>query len=797
MPVPTELDAGLMPDGDGFVKQARSVGVDASLRWLLLIFFGGLILVIGLRFFFANLQEELRQRSANERARLFIGEEIVRSIHGIEKDLYQMASTSNPAGVRLLHQSIHRHSGKLRNDLSVLANGGTVRREIQLNIEGRDEMIREVSYEPPRGEQGYVMELIEIAPLLEQIAERTDELQRFLDQRWVALENNDPRAFFKIEEHLAGFMKHLPPHFKRLDENANRLFFDSSENLNRLEAALLVQRQRLSQLEMGLVALIVVFASLGGWFVLRRIRLANAAREQSLRDAQTAREAAERASRTKSDFVSRMSHELRTPLNAIIGFAQLLESEPLHDSQKQYVSLINSSGNHLMELINAVLDHAKIEAGSLTLEKIAYDFPATIEAVRSIVLERASAKGLAFVAVVSDDLPRRLMGDPTRLRQVLINLLVNAVKFTEHGSVELRVAQDEGQLIFSVRDTGIGMDAAALSRLFQPFSQADETITRKYGGTGLGLLISKELIEAMGGRIEVDSQPGAGTCFWIRLPFQLADAGTIAASGRASASDVSLAGLIGGRVLLVDDNRVNQQLGSAILERMGIGHDVAVNGQEALDFIAVNNYALALMDMEMPVMDGLAATRALRELEKARGKGRRLTVIAMTANALTEHRERCREAGMDGFVSKPVSLAALQDEIRRLFDVAGADTPAGANDETVRMQAETALAFDRAEVLEMLGDEELFEQLAGMFVEELPAHLEQLDAAAASEKWSDLARSAHTLKGLFGTFAARAAEVEARQLEHAASAGEKEMTLELLPSVKSHARKLADALQRR
>ena len=645
----------------------RVSGVDASLRWLLLIFFSGLVLVVGLRSFFANLQEELSQRSANERARLFIGEEIVRSIHGIEKDLYQMAVTSNPAGVRLLHASIHRHTDKLRNDLAVLRDGGTVRREIELNIEGRDEMISEVSYQPPSGDQGFIMELIEIAPLLDQIADRTDALERLLDQRWDNLESENPVRFFKTEAEIATFLKHLPPHFKRLDENANRLFFDSSENLKQLESALALQSERLSRAEMGLIALVAVFSGLGAWLVVRRIRLANEAREQALHDASAARDSAERASRTKSDFVSRMSHELRTPLNAIIGFAQLLEAEPLQDSQKRYVGLINSSGNHLMELINAVLDHAKIESGSLTLEKISYDFPATIESVRSIVLERASGKGLQFIATIADDLPKRLRGDPTRLRQVLINLLVNAVKFTERGSVELRVAVDDAQLIFSIRDTGIGMDEAALARLFQPFAQADETITRRYGGTGLGLLISKELIEAMGGSIEVESALGVGTCFWIRLPLQVAEDVETGRRLAGSGDTVALADLVAGPVLLVDDNRVNQQLGRAMLTRLGLAHDVAENGRIALERLAEKSYALVLMDMEMPEMDGLTATRLLRQQEKSGQRAGYLPVIAMTANALAEDRERCRQVGMDGFVSKPISFAALEAEIRAQF----------------------------------------------------------------------------------------------------------------------------------
>ena len=382
-----------------------------------------------------------------------------------------------------------------------------------------------------------------------------------------------------------------------------------------------------------------------------------------------AKEAAEAASRAKSDFVSRMSHELRTPLNAIIGFAQLLEAEQLSPSQASYVQLISHSGDHLLGLINAVLDHAKIEAGRLTLEQAAFDLPACIEAVRAIVADQASAKGLRFEARIAPGLARYILGDATRLRQILINLLANAIKFTQSGKVELQVAEDQGHLHFSIRDTGIGMDANALQRLFKPFSQADVSIERKFGGTGLGLIIARELAQAMGGDIEVESAPGVGTCFWLSLPFQPADAPAPAPVSAASLDATPLANLVSGRVLLVDDNRVNRHLATAILGRLGLANDIAEDGRIACDRVAEQPYALVLMDMEMPVMDGLSATRAIRAAEAAGAYGQRprLPIIAMTANAMAEDRVRCFEAGMDGYVAKPIVRGSLEDEMRRVL----------------------------------------------------------------------------------------------------------------------------------
>lgn len=762
--------------------------VTPSIKWLIVIGIACLIGVLGLKLVFDGLQDELNARSVNERARLFVGEEIVRGISGIEKDMYLLAATTNPAAVRRVNRSIDMQLQKLRGDLNVLKEGGTVRREVLLNIEGRDEMVREATYVPDIEAGRHVMEIIEIEPLLDEIEGKAVGLVALLMKGWEFQESRDSSGFLALHDEIDVFLKRLPPYFTRIHENASRLFFDSSTRLSELEERLAVQRQWLKRVELGVMGLVILLAGLGAISFVQRIDAANRQLQDAIEQMRAAKEDAERASRAKSEFVSRMSHELRTPLNAIIGFADLLSAEPLSPSHQNFVKLINDSGNHLMQLINAVLDHAKIEAGGMTLEKIPFDFHAAIDAVKAMVGERASAKGLEFTAKISPQLPHYIVGDPTRLRQVLINLLVNAVKFTERGSVELHIVPDDGRIHFSVRDSGIGMDEQAQARLFKPFSQADDSVTRRYGGTGLGLTISKELIEAMGGGIDVESAPGVGTVFLFWLPLLAADA-VDPGSVQDQVGVGGVAELVPGKVLIVDDNRVNLQLASAMLDRLGLARELVDNGAEALARIADDDFALVLMDMEMPGMDGIATTQQLRAREAAQGLAH-LPVVAMTANALQEDRGRCFAAGMDGYLAKPVSLAALQGELRRLF---GNARPVAAPHATpVPMNA--GPVYDHAAALAMMGDESLLAEVAGMYVADAPGYLAELDAALANGEADRLARAAHTLKGLFATFVAPAGQSVAQQLEQEARAGNLAACGALATAVRTQTEALAAAL---
>jgi signal transduction histidine kinase/CheY-like chemotaxis protein/HPt (histidine-containing phosphotransfer) domain-containing protein len=661
----------------------------ASLKYLILltiIFIIGINSLVWLNYYFQNKIEELDFQETNEQAHIAIGEIILDQINLIERNYYQLFLIRNERILDKLLNSTQKLFATVRKAFDVLENGGKISVIRELNLVRVDDFItREIHYLLPESKE-LSLEAIDLKPKLVLLENNFKSLASLIQQRNQLTDNQNHDFQKLLNQKITLAIKTTDSHFVRMRENASRLYYNGTQNLTKLQQAFQNRKKLYNKMQtywiIGIICTVMVFCLL----IARQIEMIN-------RELIHATEQAKSASLAKTDFLANMSHEIRTPMNGVIGMTRLVLDMALGEEEQKLLANILYSAESLLGILNDILDFSKIEAGQLTLEETNFSLNKLLHNVVSTLAFQAEDKKLFLKNITaSTQTIDFVIGDELRLKQILINLIGNAIKFTSKGGVTVCVETKEQTdqiitLLFTIQDTGIGISQEKQDTIFESFSQADSSTAREFGGTGLGLAICKQLVALMNGTIHVKSIPDRGSTFYFTINVlpgtQEKDALSDTGTGAMHLYCVN--------ILLVEDNPVNRDLARIVLVNNGQQVTEAKNGFEALEILTKKSFDVILMDMQMPKMDGLTATKIIRNCEKGISDnleiaksienelitnlhGKHIPIIALTANVLERDRQKSLDAGMDSFLTKPFVTKDLFQALNNTLGVTN-DTP--------------------------------------------------------------------------------------------------------------------------
>jgi len=627
--------------------------ISKQLRLVYIVFaigFGSLALINYLNSYY---QDNLDKQLENVQAKRVLGSEVINHISQLERIYYRITTQINPLARKLSQDEAFEHVAKIYQLLDVFDKGGDFQQTLILNLPEHDNVTKTWHYEPIQTQTFDVLK-IGLLPKLKTVEEKFLELDRQMAIADDLYQQKSPI----LADHMSkvqSIIKNTLPLFIRLLEETNRVQFEQRQNQQALTEQVLTQKRYFEWGSYSATLFLFILTILAVRVISRHIT------EMAV-DLNDKKNQALEATKSKSVFLANMSHEIRTPLNAITGFLGLLKQEETNPEKIKYLTTIEESSHSLVGIINDILDFSKIESNKLEIDKIDFNPHTAFNSVADLFRARCLEKKLKLNVSIAKDIPDSLHSDPLRIKQVLTNLLSNAVKFTQsHHSIYLDIdyEHEKKQLVFSVKDEGIGITPEQKKKIFQPFAQAENDTTRKFGGTGLGLTISRMLVELLDGELSVESELGAGSQFKFRIPASIGKT----VSKQKSIDSVQKSQQRHGKLLLVEDNKTNQLLMSAILKKQGIDFDLAEDGLQAIKAVNRQTYDLVLMDENMPNMSGSEATQKIREME-AQTKSRRLPIVALTANAMKDDRERFLAVGMDDYLNKPLNLS----ELHRILD---------------------------------------------------------------------------------------------------------------------------------